>query len=393
MTIYLDYAATTPIRPEVLDCYVENLKTLGNPSSVHSAGQKVRRALEEAREEIARSVDCDRNEVIFTAGGTESNNLAIKGLFWKQRDSDAKKNLIISAGTEHHAVIDPIEWLEQHEGAEVIWLGVDRDGVVNFQELENLLELRNEEVALISLMWANNETGIITDIRKVTELATKYSIPVHSDAVAAFGHIETSFKDSGLAAMSISAHKVGGPVGVGALIVARSAKLVSLTHGGGQERGLRAGTMNAPAAKAFALAATKATEELEVETNRLKALRDSLIAQVTEVAPNARLTGSDSPRMSHNAHFIFEGCSGDSLLFLLDQQGIEVSTGSACQAGVNGPSHVLVAMGRTIPEAYGCIRITMGSDSTENDVKAFIDALPKAIEGALKAGIVNTGAN
>ena len=393
MTIYLDYAATTPIRPEVLECYVENLKTLGNPSSVHSAGQKVRRALEEAREELASSVNCDRNEVIFTAGGTESNNLAIKGLFWKQRDSDSKKNLIISAGTEHHAVIDPIEWLEQHEGAEVIWLKVNSDGAIDFQELETLLELRSQEVALISLMWANNETGIITDIKKVTELASTYSIPVHSDAVAAFGHIETSFKDSGLTAMSISAHKVGGPVGVGALIVARSAKLVSLTHGGGQERGLRAGTMNAPAAKAFALAASKAIEELHSESVRLQALRDSLVSKVQASAPNARLTGGSSFRMPHNAHFIFEGCSGDSLLFLLDQQGIEVSTGSACQAGVNGPSHVLVAMGRSIPEAYGCIRVTLGSDSTEDDVNAFVNAIPKAIEGALKAGIVNTGAN
>lgn len=393
MTIYLDYAATTPIRPEVLDCYVENLKTLGNPSSVHSAGQKVRRALEEAREELASSVNCDRNEVIFTAGGTESNNLAIKGLFWKQRDSDSKKNLIISAGTEHHAVIDPIEWLEQHEGAEVIWLKVNSDGAIDFQELETLLELRSQEVALISLMWANNETGIITDIKKVTELASNYSIPVHSDAVAAFGHIETSFKNSGLTAMSISAHKVGGPVGVGALIVARSAKLVSLTHGGGQERGLRAGTMNAPAAKAFALAASKAIEELHSESVRLQALRDSLISKVQASAPNAKLTGGASFRMPHNAHFIFEGCSGDSLLFLLDQQGIEVSTGSACQAGVNGPSHVLVAMGRSIPEAYGCIRVTLGSDSTEDDVNAFVNAIPKAIEGALKAGIVNTGAN
>ncbi len=393
MTIYLDYAATTPIRPEVLECYVENLKTLGNPSSVHSAGQKVRRALEEAREELASSVNCDRNEVIFTAGGTESNNLAIKGLFWKQRDSDSKKNLIISAGTEHHAVIDPIEWLEQHEGAEVIWLKVNSDGALDFQELETLLELRSQEVALISLMWANNETGIITDIKKVTELASNYSIPVHSDAVAAFGHIETSFKNSGLTAMSISAHKVGGPVGVGALIVARSAKLVSLTHGGGQERGLRAGTMNAPAAKAFALAASKAIEELHAESARLQALRDSLISKVQASAPNAKLTGGASFRMPHNAHFIFEGCSGDSLLFLLDQQGIEVSTGSACQAGVNGPSHVLVAMGRSIPEAYGCIRVTLGSDSTEDDVNAFVNAIPKAIEGALKAGIVNTGAN
>jgi len=393
MTVYLDYAATAPIRPEVLDCYVENLKRLGNPSSVHSAGQKVRRALEEAREELAKSVDCNRNEIIFTSGGTESNNLAIKGIFWQQRNQDAKRNIILSAGTEHHAVIDPIEWLEKHDRAEVIWIPVNQEGVVDLDWLADFLENRNKEVALISLMWANNETGVITEINKVTELAAKYSIPVHSDAIAIFGHMETSFKDSGLAAMSITAHKIGGPVGVGALVVSRATNLVSLVHGGGQERGMRSGTMNAPAAKAFALAATNAIAELKAETTRLAVLRDELVKQVESIAPVAQLTGKNTSRLPHNAHFIFQGCSGDSLLFLLDQQGIEVSTGSACQAGVNGPSHVLVAMGRSVPEAYGCLRITLGTDSCSEDVQAFIQALPKAVEGALKAGIPNTGAN
>ena len=393
MTVYLDYAATTPIRPEVLDCYVENLKALGNPSSVHSAGQKVRRALEEAREQIAKTVQCDRNEVIFTSGGTESNNLAIKGLFWEQRALDGKRCIILSAGTEHHATIDPIEWLEKHDGAEAVWIPVDEEGVIDFSWLENFLVEKHQEVALISLMWANNETGLITDIPRLTQLAQKYSIPVHSDAVAAFGHTELSFKSSGLSAMSISAHKIGGPVGIGALIVSRATKLVSLVHGGGQERGLRSGTMNAPAAKAFALAAKNTIEELHAETQRLQALRDQLVEKVESITSVAQLTSKHSPRMPHNAHFIFQGCSGDSILFLLDQQGIQVSTGSACQAGVNGPSHVLVAMGRSVSEAYGCIRVTLGTDSCEDDIQAFIAALPKAIEGALKAGIANTGAN
>ncbi len=391
MSVYLDYAATSPLRPEVLDCYVEYLKTLGNPSSVHTAGQLVRRALEEAREELAKSVDCNRNEVIFTSGGTESNNLAIKGLFWQQRTLDPAKKIIISAGTEHHAVIDPIEWLEKHDAADIVWVPVDYDGNVDLNWLEVFLSSKGSEVALISLMWANNETGVITDIKKVTELADKYSIPVHSDAIAAFGHIETSFKDSGLAAMSISAHKVGGPIGVGALIVSRATKLVSLVHGGGQERGMRSGTMNAPGAKAFALAATNTIAELKAETQRLQELRDKLVEEVSKVTAVAKLTGQKAPRMPHNAHFVFEGCSGDSLLFLLDQQGIEVSTGSACQAGVNGPSHVLVAMGRSAAEAYGCLRVTLGTDSSEEDITAFISALPKAVEGALKAGIPQTG--
>ncbi len=387
MTVYLDYAATTPLRKEVFDCYVTFLQQLGNPSSVHSSGQKVRRALEEARESLARSVDCNRNEVIFTSGGTESDNLAIKGLYWQRKAEDDKRNIIISAGTEHHAVIDPIEWLEKHDGAEIIWLPVDSEGVIDLDFLATFLSEKADSVALITLMWANNETGVITDIPRVVEIAKQYGIPVHSDAIAAFGHLPLSFKDSGLAAMSISAHKIGGPVGAGALLVSRATKLVSLVHGGGQERGMRSGTMNAPVAKAFALAAEIAVNELEPEMQRLKKLRDYLVTEVQSIAPVAKHTGSKAQRMSHNAHFTFEGCSGDSLLFLLDQQGICVSTGSACQAGVNGPSHVLVAMGRSSRDAYGCLRMTLGQESTQEDIDLFLKALPAALEGALKAGL------
>jgi len=387
MTIYLDYAATTPLRKEVFDCYVGFLQQLGNPSSVHSSGQKVRRALEEARESLARSVDCNRNEVIFTSGGTESDNLAIKGLYWQRKAEDEKRNIIISAGTEHHAVIDPIEWLEKHDGAEIIWLPVDSDGVIDLDFLATFLTEKADLVAVITLMWANNETGVITDIQRVVEIANQYGIPVHSDAIAAFGHLPLSFKDSGLAAMSLSAHKIGGPVGAGALLVSRATKLVSLVHGGGQERGMRSGTMNAPVAKAFALAAEIAVAELDAEMQRLAKLRDYLVSEVQSIAPVAKHTGSKAKRMPHNAHFTFEGCSGDSLLFLLDQQGICVSTGSACQAGVNGPSHVLVAMGRSERDANGCLRMTLGQESTQEDIDFFLKALPNALEGALKAGL------
>jgi cysteine desulfurase len=387
MSVYLDYAATTPLRKEVFDCYVEHLQTLGNPSSVHSSGQLVRRALEEARESLAHSVHCNRSEVIFTAGGTESDNLAIKGLFWQRVAEDANRTVIISAATEHHASIDPMEWLEKHDGAEILWLPVDDQGVVDFLFLEQYLKSNYSKVALINLMWANNETGVITDILKVVALAKTYDIPVHSDAIAAFGHIPISFTDSGLAAMSISAHKIGGPVGAGALIVSRATKLVSIIHGGGQERGMRSGTMNAPVAKAFALAAELAIAELGKESMRLEALRDRLVQGVKEITPLASHTAELSPRMPHNAHFTFDGCSGDSLLFLLDQQGVCVSVGSACQAGVNGPSHVLVAMGRTQSQANGCIRMTLGLQSTEADVDAFLQALPKALDGALRAGM------
>jgi len=387
MTIYLDYAATTPLRKEVFDCYVGFLQQLGNPSSVHSSGQKVRRALEEARESLARSVDCNRNEVIFTSGGTESDNLAIKGLYWQRKEEDEKRNIIISAGTEHHAVIDPIEWLEKHDGAEIIWLPVDSEGVIDLDFLATFLTEKADLVAVITLMWANNETGVITDLPRVVEIANQYGIPVHSDAIAAFGHLPLSFKDSGLAAMSLSAHKIGGPVGAGALLVSRATKLVSLVHGGGQERGMRSGTMNAPVAKAFALAAEIAVSELDAEMQRLAKLRDYLVSEVQAIAPVAKHTGSKAQRMPHNAHFTFEGCSGDSLLFLLDQQGICVSTGSACQAGVNGPSHVLVAMGRSERDANGCLRMTLGQESTQEDIDFFLKALPSALEGALKAGL------
>jgi cysteine desulfurase len=389
MTVYLDYAATSPLRKEVFDCYVEHLQNLGNPSSVHSSGQLIRRALEEARESLAKSVDCNRSEVIFTAGGTESDNLAIKGLYWQRNSEASNRPLIISSGTEHHASIDPMEWLQNHDGAEIVWLPVDNQGIIDFKFFEEFLEQNHSRVALVNLMWANNETGVITDITKVIDLARKYDIPVHSDAIAAFGHIPLSFAQSGLNTMSISAHKIGGPVGAGALIVSRSTKLVSIIHGGGQERGMRSGTMNAPVAKAFALAAEIAVAELESETLRLSALRDRLVEGVKALTPLAHHTAGSVARMPHNAHFTFEGCSGDSLLFLLDQQGVCVSVGSACQAGVNGPSHVLVAMGRTEREANGCIRMTLGKDSTDSDIDAVLEALPKALDGALRAGLTS----
>ena len=389
MTVYLDYAATSPLRKEVFDCYVEHLQNLGNPSSVHSSGQRIRRALEEARESIAKSVDCNRSEVIFTAGGTESDNLAIKGLYWQRNSEATNRPLIVSSGTEHHASIDPMEWLQNHDGAEIVWLPVDYQGILDFKLFEEFLADNHSKVALVNLMWANNETGVITDISKVVELAKKYDIPVHSDAIAAFGHIPVSFAMSGLNTMSISAHKIGGPVGAGALIVSRSTKLVSIIHGGGQERGMRSGTMNAPVAKAFALAAEVAVAELESETLRLSALRDRLVDGVKALTPLAHHTAGSVARMPHNAHFTFEGCSGDSLLFLLDQQGVCVSVGSACQAGVNGPSHVLVAMGRTEREANGCIRMTLGKDSTDADIDAVLAALPKALDGALRAGLTS----
>lgn len=385
MAIYLDYAASVPIRAEVLQIFTEAMQKVGNPSATHSFGKSSRMMLEDAREQLALAAGCDRSEVIFTAGGTESDNLAIKGLFWQRRSEDSARNVIVSAYLEHHAVIDPIEWLEAHEGAEVAWIPASNEGVLDLDWLERFLDARGQEVALISVMWANNEIGVINDIASITALAAKQGIPVHSDAIAAFGHLEIDFKKSGLSAMSISAHKVGGPVGVGALILARSAKLTPLTHGGGQERSLRSGTMNAAGAKAFALAANLAIDEMPAHAAHTSALIGKLRSAVEETIAGSRFSRGSAQSMPHNAHFTFEGLKSDGLLFLLDQAQIAVSAGSACQAGVDRPSHVLLAMGRTEAEANSCLRVTVGLQTTEADIDRFIEVLPTAVATARSA--------
>ncbi|MEN9713847.1 MAG: hypothetical protein RLZZ164_511 [Actinomycetota bacterium] len=377
MAIYLDYAATVPVRTKVLETYVAATAQLGNPSSTHSFGRDARMLLEDARDRLARAIKCDRNEVIFTSGGTESDNLAIKGLYW-QRNRDAKRPVIVSAYTEHHGVIDPIEWLESHEGAEAVWLDVSEEGVVDLNALAALLAERGSQVALISLMWANNETGLITDIAKVCEIAAAHGVPVHSDAVAALGHVPINFAASGLAAMSITGHKVGSPIGAGALILARGSNVTSLIHGGGQERGLRSGTMNYAGALSFAHAAELAVAEHDEFVAHTGRLISRLRAAVEGIA-GSRFSIGSAPGMSHNAHFTFEGLKSDSVLFLLDELGFAVSAGSACQAGVARPSHVLLAMHRNEAEASACLRVTIGLETTDSEVDALITALPGVI--------------
>jgi cysteine desulfurase len=386
VTIYLDHAATTAIYPLVVERMADDLLKLGNPSSIHTPGQSARAMLEGAREDLARILNCDRQEVIFTSGGTESDNIAIKGLYWAATEADPNKNIIVSAYTEHHAVIDPIEWLEKHQGANVHWLKVNEQGQIDELELENLINEKGDQIALISLMWANNETGVLTDIRKVTELAKSKNIPVHTDAVAAFAHSEITFLP-GLTAMSLSAHKVGGPVGVGALIVARSAKLQSLQQGGGQERDIRGGTMNAAGARAFATAARLSTSKLATDGWARHELLTHLTSGVTSKIPDARFSRGSAPGLPDLAHFTFPGCSGDSMLYLFDQHDIAVSTGSACTAGVARASHVLLAMGRSEEEATGTLRISLGRDTTRAEVDKFLEILPQVHEQALKAGL------
>jgi cysteine desulfurase len=371
----------------VLAVYTSALARVGNPSAVNKFGQDVRNVLEAARESLAASVGANRSEVIFTSGGTESDNLAIKGLYWQRRAEDFARNVIITAGTEHHGVLDPIYWLEDHQGAEAVLVPVDERGVFDLDWLAAYLQQNGERVALISLMWVNNETGVIADMPTIAALASKYGVPVHSDAVAAFGHIPIDFSASGLAAMSITAHKIGGPVGSGALLVGRAVKLASLIHGGGQERGMRSGTMDAAGATAFAVAAELACAEINSETQRLASLAERLVGGVTEVAPDAVLSRGDAPGIPGTVHFTFPGCSADSLIFLLDAAGVSVSAGSACTAGVNRPSHVLLAMGRSEDEATGALRITLGYTTTEEDIDAFLTAFPGAHLAAKKAGL------
>jgi cysteine desulfurase len=382
MTIYLDYAATVPMPAEVLKHYTNALKVVGNPSSIHSFGQEARQMVEESREAIALAVKADRNEVVFTSGGTEGNNLAVKGLYWERNKDFTSRKKIVSAYTEHHAVIDVIEWLEKHEGAEPIWVPVSQDGEVDFDWYVNYLSQNASEIALVTFMLANNETGVITDVKKFTEEASKYSIPSHSDAVAGFGHFDINFSDLGLSTMALSAHKVGGPVGVGALLVSRATKVTSLIQGGGQERGIRSGTLNAAGVSAFAFAADKALKTMSSHNSHNRKLIDQLRKGVLETVPGARFSRADQPSLPHNAHFTFEGTKSDSLLFLLDQAGIAASAGSACQAGVARPSHVLLAMGRTETEANGTLRFTVNTNTSQSDIEKLLEILPAIVATA-----------
>ncbi|MEV7604638.1 cysteine desulfurase family protein [Paenarthrobacter sp. NPDC089322] len=388
MPVYLDHAATTPMTAEALAVMTRELARTGNPSSLHGAGRRARRIVEDARETLAAAAGAHPSEVIFTSGGTEADNLAVKGLYWARHDENPRRTRILCSAVEHHAVMDTVEWLERHEGADVVWLPVDSDGMVQLEAVQRELARDPDSVALITVMWANNEVGSIQPVSAIVELAERHGIPVHSDAVQAFGSLPVDFKASGLAAMSVSGHKLGGPVGVGALFLGRAVKLTPVQHGGGQERDVRSGTLDTPAIAAFAAAAEAATNGMEEERNRLSALRDKLIAGVREAVPDAVLRGAPGDgRLPGNAHFTFPGCEGDSLLFLLDLAGVESSTGSACTAGVPRPSHVLLAMGLDEDTARGAQRFTLGHGSTEDDVDVLLKALPEACSRARQAGM------
>jgi cysteine desulfurase len=407
MAIYLDYAATAPMPLVVREAYAGALGLVGNPSSIHSQGQDAKRALEEAREQVAASLGADRVEVTFTGGGTEAVNLGIKGLYWA-RLSPTRKKIIAPLG-EHHATIEALEWLEQHEGADVVWIPLDEVGRIDMAAYASAL---GPDVALVTVLMANNEIGTVQPVGEVVALAAAHGIPVHVDAVAAYGYLPIDVHALGVAALSVSAHKIGGPVGIGALVIARSTTIVPLMHGGSQQRG-RSGTQDAAGAVAFGVAAQQPHADLGP-------LRDRLIAGVRTAVPEAILRGDPdlalapgpdsaaapapaaprTPAAAHtptptrtpgrlpgNAHFTFPGCEGDSLLFLLDAAGFSVSTGSACQAGVPEASHVLLALGLDEPTARGALRFSIGDGTTEADVDALVAALPEVVRRARAAGL------
>lgn len=379
--------------PATIEAMTEIFATVGNASSLHGSGRAARRRIEESREAIASCLGARPSEVIFTSGGTESDNLAVKGIFWARRDADPRRTRILASAVEHHAVLDAVEWLVAHEGAQVTWLPVDATGAVDPDVVRTELARHADDTALVTVMWANNEIGTINPIAEIAEIAAEHGIPIHSDAVQAAAHLPIDFAASGLSALSVAGHKLGGPQGVGALLLGRQVPCVPLSHGGGHERDLRSGTQDTASIVGLASALRITTSEMDARTGELIALRDRLIERVRDIAPDAILNGAaGSGRLPGNAHFTFPGCEGDSLLMLLDVAGVECSTGSACTAGVASASHVLTAMGVDPVVARGSLRFSLGHTSSARDVDALSAALPQVIERARAAGMASAGA-
>jgi cysteine desulfurase len=382
---YLDHAATTPMRPEAIAAMTEELAWLGNPSSLHAAGRRARRVVEESREQLAEVFGARPSEVVFTSGGTEADNLAVKGLYWARQDGSRRR--VLTTSVEHHAVLDSVRWLEDTQGAEAIWLGVDADGGVRPEALRAAISRAAGQVAVVSVMWANNEVGTVQPVAELAAVAHEYGIPFHTDAVQAAAQLPVDFAASGADALAVSAHKLGGPVGVGALILARGVEPVPVLHGGGQERDVRSGTLDTPAIRSFAVAAAACARNQAEEAGRMAMLRDDLVRQVLAAVPDAVLNGPPPGpgRLPGNAHFSFPGCEGDALLMLLDANGIACSTGSACTAGVAEPSHVLLAMGADDSRARGSLRFSLGHTSAQHDVDALAAVIGEAVDRARRA--------
>ncbi|MDX8055956.1 cysteine desulfurase family protein [Lentzea sp. BCCO 10_0798] len=377
---YLDHAATTPMHPQAVAAMTEALSTTGNASSLHTSGRRARRAIEEARENIADALGARPSEVLFTGGGTESDNLAVKGIYWA-----SGRRRVLASAVEHHAVLDAVEWLEQ-QGAEVTWLPTDRFGRVSPESVAEALDA-SDDVALVTTMWANNEVGTINPVHEIAAVCAARGVPFHTDAVQAVGAVPVDFAASGASALTMTGHKVGGPYGVGVLLLARDVKCTPLMHGGGQERDVRSGTLDVPSIVGLARAVRISVEEQASRAVEIAALRDELIASVRVVVPDVIVNGDPVDRLPGNAHLTFPGCEGDSLLMLLDARGVECSTGSACTAGVAQPSHVLLAMSVEPALARGSLRFSLGHTSTQADVEKLVSVIGPVVERARTAGL------
>ena len=383
---YLDHAATTPMHPDAITAMTRALSTLGNASSLHTSGRRARRAVEESRENIADALGARPSEIIFTGGGTESDNLAVKGIFWARRAADPRRRRVLASAVEHHAVLDAVQWLADQDGAEVTWLETDGHGRVHPDVLREALQ--GDDVALVTAMWANNEVGTINPVAELAAVCAAHGVPFHTDAVQAVGAVPVDFTASGANALTMTGHKVGGPYGVGVLLLGRDVAATPLLHGGGQERDVRSGTLDVPAIVGLAAAVRRAVEDQPANAATVAALRDDLIANVRRVVPDAIVNGDPGPqRLPGNAHITFPGCEGDSLLMLLDARGIECSTGSACTAGVAQPSHVLLAMDVEPALARGSLRFSLGHTSTAQDVRDLTDAIGPVVDRARSAGL------
>lgn len=376
--------------PEAIEAMTAVFAQPGNASSLHGSGRWARRRLEEARESVAASVGARPSEVIFTGGGTESDNLALKGIHWaRRRENPARRRIIVSA-VEHHAILDPAVWLAEADDAELVIAPVDAEGFVSVSWLRDELAAHADETSVISIMWANNEVGTIQPIAEIAALGAEFGVPVHSDAIQAVGHIPVDFGASGLSALSLAAHKFGGPQGVGALLLRRDVECVPLLHGGGHERDVRSGTQDVAGAVGMATALRLSMERMTESLREVTALRERLFGALLALPGTVANGPRDDRRLPGNVHVSFDGCEGDSLLMLLDANGVECSTGSACTAGVAQASHVLLAMGLDVPTARGSLRFSLAPGSTPSDVDAVTEVIGAVVDRARAAGLVSS---
>jgi len=380
---YLDNAATTAMLPEALEVMYRESASVGNASSLHGAGRRARRVVEESREKLAAAVGAKPQEIIFTASGTEANNLAVKGLYW---GAGASKRAIVSTPIEHHAILDPLEWLEREQSVTLHMAEVDSHGTTKVDSIAQLLSEYQKEISFVTVMHSNNEVGALQPVAEIAAISREYEMPIHTDAVQSFGKVPLDFGKLGVSALTISGHKIGGPLGVAALVAKKDLELTPLLHGGGQERDVRSGTLHTPAIAAFATAAELSQQRLQINADRIRSMRERLINGVTAAVDDVRINGGENT-LPGIAHFTFAGAEGDALLLLLDAQGVQCSTGSACSAGIAQPSHVLIAMGMAPKIARSSIRFSIGTTTSEKDIDKAISVISEVVSRARAAGV------